>query len=77
MGHPGCIGPRLFEGLDGRWLVSAYLASGYVGDVVVFAVDGAAGEATEHGELADVAECVGDGTLHEALDGGFDFAAGS
>ena len=67
---------ELFEGLDRHRLVGRYLPCGYVGDVVVFAVHGASGEAAEHGQLADVAECVGDGALDEPLDGGFDFPTG-
>jgi len=56
------------EGLDGRGLHGAGLARFDGSDVVVFAADGRAGKAAEHGELAGVAEGVGDGSLEEALD---------
>jgi len=57
------------EGLYGLGLDGVDLADGDGGDVEVFAACGRAGEAAEHGELADVGERVGDGALHEPLDG--------
>jgi len=48
------------------------LADGDGGDVEVFSTGWRAGEAAEHGELADVGEGVSDGALHEALDGRLD-----
>ena len=62
--------------MDGRGLVGGDLAGGNGGYKEVFAAGGAAGKAAEHGELADMGEGVGNGPLHEAFDGDFDFAAG-
>ena len=55
--------PELIEFAAGRGLLRAAAAGGDVGEVVVFAADGAVGDATEHGELADVVEGVGDWAL--------------
>ena len=59
----------LFEGLNRSGLRGVDLACGDRGNVVVFAGDGRAGQAAEHGELAGVGEGVGDGSLEEAVDG--------
>lgn len=53
-----------------RGLVGTYLAGGDLGLVEVFPFDGVAGEAAEHGYLADMRERVGDGAL-EKLGGSF------
>ena len=60
------------EGLYGFGLDGVDLADVDGGDVEVFSASGEAGEAAEHGELADVGEGVGDGALHEAFDGRLD-----
>jgi len=60
------------KGLYGFGLDGVDLADGDSGDVEVFATCGRAGEAAEHGELADVSERVGDGALHEPLNGRLD-----
>jgi len=73
LGDPG--GRRL-EGLYGFGLNGVDLADGDGGDVEVFSACGRAGKAAEHGELADVGERVGDGALHEALDGRLDRRGG-
>jgi hypothetical protein len=51
----------------GSGLVEADAAGGDVRLEIVFAFDGAAGEAAEHGDLADVVERVGDGALEKAF----------
>jgi len=48
-------------------LFGADAASGDVRSEIVFAHDGGAAEAAEHGDLADVIESVGDGALKEAF----------
>lgn len=60
------------EGLYGLRLDGVDLADGDGGDVEVLAPSGRAGQTAEHGELAGVSERVGDGALHEALDGRVD-----
>ena len=67
----------LLERLNRSRLRGVYLACGDGGNVVVFAADGRAGKAAEHGELAGVGEGVGDGSLEEALDGRQDRFIGS
>ena len=65
----GAMGPRegLFEGLNRSGLRVVDTAYSDGGNVVIFAADGRAGEAAEHGELADVGESVGDGALEKAI----------
>ena len=63
---------RKLEGLHGFGLDGVDLADGDGGDVEVFSTGWRAGEAAEHGELADVGEGVGDRALHEALNGRLD-----
>lgn len=41
------------------------MAGGDIGYKVVFALDGISGHAAKQGELADVVQSVGDGTLEE------------
>jgi hypothetical protein len=53
----------------GCGLVEADASGGDVGFEIVFAFDRGAGQAAEHGDLADVREGVGDGALQEAFDG--------
>jgi hypothetical protein len=53
----------------GGGLVLANTAGGDVRLVKIFALDGSAGKAAKHGELADVVEGIGDGTLKEAFGG--------
>ncbi len=60
----------LFEGLSRSGLRGTDLARGDGGNVVVFAADGCARKAAEHGELAGVGQGVGDGALEKALNGG-------
>lgn len=57
-------------------MVLANPADGDFSDVEIFSSRGAAGEAAEHGQLADVGEGVGDGALEEALDGGVERSVG-
>ena len=44
-------------------LIDAYVAGDNLGFEIVFTFDGASSEATEHGNLADVGERVGNGAL--------------
>ncbi len=60
---------ELLKGPNRCWLRGVDLACGDGCNVVVFAADGRAGKAAEHGELAGVGEGVGDGPLEEAFDG--------
>jgi len=48
-------------------LFGADAASGDVRSEIIFAPDGGAAEAAEHGDLADVIEGIGDGALKEAF----------
>lgn len=64
---------KLLEGLDCCRLRGAHLAHGDRGNVVVFSADGSAGQAAQHGELANMREGVGDGALEEAIDGRVEF----
>jgi len=64
------------EGLYGFGLDGVDLGDCDGGDVEVFSTGGRTGKATEHGELADVGEGVGDGALHEPLDGRLDGRGG-
>jgi hypothetical protein len=57
-------------------LVFAYAAFGDVGYDQVFAADGDAGDAAEDGDLTDVSEGVGDGTLQEFFGGELDGRVG-
>ena len=61
---------RLVEFEIGLGLVWAQAAGGDIGLEIVFTLDGSACHAAEHGELADVVEGVGDGTLKEFFGGG-------
>jgi hypothetical protein len=58
---------EVLEGFGRFGLIGTDLSDGDGGDVEVFAMDGAAGEAAQHGELAAVGESIGDGALEEAL----------
>src|SRR2546427_4347246 len=58
---------RLFEFAARSGLVEAEAPDGDVGIVIVFAHDGGAGEAAEHGDLANVIEGVGDGSLKNSF----------
>ena len=60
---------RLVEFEFGWGLVFAYLAGGDVGCVVILTTNGDPGESAEHRELADVIECIGDGTLEKLFRG--------
>ena len=60
----------------GRWLVFAYTAFGDFGYDQVLAADGDAGDASEHGDLADVGQGVGDGALEDFLGGELDGGVG-
>lgn len=51
-------------------MVRAYAAGGDFGHGVVFSLDGEAGEAAEHRQLADVSQRIGDGALEEFFYGG-------
>ena len=53
----------------GRWLVFAHAAFGDFGYDQVLAAGGDAGDAAEDGDLADVGQGVGDGTLENFLGG--------
>ena len=48
-------------------MFGADAASGDVRSEIIFAPDGGAAEAAEHGDLADVIEGIGDGALKEAF----------
>src|SRR6266705_4021031 len=66
----GCaLGRGSFEFAARGGLVQSDAAGGDVGFEIVFTLNGRAAEAAEHGDLADVIEGVGDGTLEEAFDG--------
>ena len=67
-GKPNC----LVEFATRGGLVRAYTSGSDGGFVIVFALDWAAGQAAEHGELTDVRERVGYWTLEEAFDGSLD-----
>ena len=57
-------------------MVFAYAAFGDVGYDQVFAADWDASDAAEHGDLTDVGEGVGDGTLQEFFGGELDGRVG-
>jgi hypothetical protein len=68
--------PKTWGGSEGSFefaarggLFGADAAGDDVGFEVVFAENGRAGETAEHGDLADVSERVGDGSLKEAFGG--------
>ena len=50
-------------------LVQSYASGGDGGFVIVLALDRATGQPPKHGELTDVRERIGHGTLQEAFDG--------
>jgi len=54
----------------GLGLVLSDVAGGDIGLKIVFTLDGIAGHAAKHGELADMVQGVGDGTLEEFFGGG-------
>src|SRR5579862_5668310 len=57
------------EFAGGGSLGRAETAGDDVGDEIIFGADGSAGEAAEDGDLADVSERVGNGSLEESVDG--------
>jgi len=63
-------GGFLVEFEVGLGLVRADAAGGDIGLKIVFALDGMAGHAAKHGELADVVQGVGDRPLEEFFGGG-------
>ena len=64
-----CTRMALIEFAAGCGLAKADAAGGDVGFEIIFALDWGAGQAAEHGELANVREGVGNGALQEAFDG--------
>jgi hypothetical protein len=58
--------------LYGRRLLCAYLSHGDLGHVEILSAGGTAGEAPEHGKLANVREGVCDGSLEEAINRGME-----
>ena len=67
---------KSFEFTAGPGLFEADAAGGDVGLEIVFAQDGRAGEAAEHGDLPDMSKGVGNGALEEALGWGMKWFAG-